>query len=88
MNDFISYVLRKNGRERTLKNILVVVIAPWSLLIFAIVINFVAKTLRSMDVNAQYVGIPVVVIGCAIFSVYNVALFFFKWWKIFRTSHD
>lgn len=80
---FVRYILHKNGKQRTLKNVLVLVLAPWSLLVFALTANLVARMLREGGAHAQYVGIPVVVFGCAIFSIYNVALFFFKWWKLF-----
>ncbi len=88
INSFARYVLKKNGKRKTLKNVLVLTLAPWILFLFAIAINVVATMLRDGGVHAQYVGIPVVVIGCASFSIYNVALFIFKWWKLFRNDNQ
>ena len=84
MTDFIDYVLRKNGRRNTVKNTLVLVLSPWAILVFAIVMNFIARLLRGADVDAQYVGIPVVIIGCTLFSTYNVAMYILKWWKLYQ----
>lgn len=84
MADFIDYVLRKNGKQNTAKNILILVLAPWAMLVFAIAMNFIARLLRGADVNAQYVGIPAVIIGCTLFSTYNVAMYILKWWKLYQ----
>ena len=82
--NLIDYIYKENGVKKTRKNVATLALAPWIIFIYSLLANFISGYAHKFGVGAQFASIPVVAIGCALFSIYNVALYFFKWWHVYQ----
>ena len=84
MKKLMQFIYKENGINKTPRNIFVLVFSPWVIFALSIFINVASDIARDYGINAMKTSIPVVAIGCSIFSVYNVLLYFWKWRRVYR----
>lgn len=80
----MNYIYTKNGIKNTRKNLFVLFISPWAIFVFAIIANVISGFVKNKGIHALQSNLPVIAIGCTLLSIYNIGLYSFKWWAMYK----